>query len=92
VNEKKINVGDNTARQVELIPEAEAAKRLQDAQTLKKLKPGPKRKAAKGGVMEKSAVYPKEEVQSDEDDVRKTTARPEHLQMSLTEKLFFHVQ
>ncbi|GBG72794.1 hypothetical protein CBR_g12362 [Chara braunii] len=59
----------------------EAVQRMREAEEAMKKKWQPRKKTAKGGVMEKTFVFPPDQPQSDEDAVGKTVTRPPGLQI-----------
>ncbi|GBG90027.1 hypothetical protein CBR_g50120 [Chara braunii] len=59
----------------------EAVQRTREAEEAMKKKRQPRKKAAKGGMMEKTSVFPLDQPQSDEDAVGKTVTRPPGLQI-----------
>ncbi|GBG63372.1 hypothetical protein CBR_g37730 [Chara braunii] len=68
-------------RKLKLLPVDEAVRRTREAEEAMKKKRQPRKKAAKGGVMEKTFVFPADHPQSDEDAVGKTFTRPPCLQI-----------
>ncbi|GBG76094.1 hypothetical protein CBR_g21753 [Chara braunii] len=59
----------------------EVVQRTREAEEAMKKKRQPRKKAAKGSVMEKTSVFPLDQSQSDEDAMGKTVTRPPGLQI-----------
>ncbi|GBG78046.1 hypothetical protein CBR_g25982 [Chara braunii] len=68
-------------RKLKMLPIEEAVQRTREAEEAMKKKRQPRKKAAKGGVMEKISVFPPDQPQSDEDAVGKTVTRLPGLQI-----------
>ncbi|GBG78718.1 hypothetical protein CBR_g27943 [Chara braunii] len=68
-------------RKLRMLPIEEAVQLTRGAEEAMKKKWQPRKKAVKGGVMEKTSVFPPDQPQSDEDAVGKTVTRPPGLQI-----------
>ncbi|GBG60509.1 hypothetical protein CBR_g5685 [Chara braunii] len=68
-------------RKLKMLAVEEAVQRMREAEEAMKKKRQPRKKAAKGGVMEKTSVFPPDQPQSDEDIVCRTVTRPPGLQI-----------
>ncbi|GBG89542.1 hypothetical protein CBR_g49332 [Chara braunii] len=68
-------------RKLKMLAVEEAVQRTREAEEAMKKKRQPRKKAAKGGAMEKTCVFPPDQPQSDEDAVGKTVTRPPGLQI-----------
>ncbi|GBG72410.1 hypothetical protein CBR_g11989 [Chara braunii] len=68
-------------RKLEMLPIEEAVQRTREAEEAMNKKRQPRKKAAKGGVMEKTSVFPPDQPQSDEDAVGKAVTKPPGLQI-----------
>ncbi|GBG70061.1 hypothetical protein CBR_g4889 [Chara braunii] len=68
-------------RKLKMLAVEEAVQRTREPEEAMKKKWQPTKKAAKGGVMEKTSVFPPDQPQSDEDAVGKTITRPPGLQI-----------
>ncbi|GBG63192.1 hypothetical protein CBR_g36960 [Chara braunii] len=66
-------------RQLKLLSVDEAVQRTRETEAATKKKQQPKKRTAKGGVMEKTSVFPAEQPQSDEEAKGKTVTRPPSL-------------
>ncbi|GBG63684.1 hypothetical protein CBR_g38996 [Chara braunii] len=66
-------------RQLKLLSVDEAVQCTRETEAATKKKQQPKKKTAKGGVMEKTSVFPAEQPQSDEEVAGKTVTRPPSL-------------
>ncbi|GBG66512.1 hypothetical protein CBR_g63095 [Chara braunii] len=66
-------------RQLKILPVDEAFQRTRETEAATKKKQQPKKRKAKGGVMEKTSVFPAEQPQSDEEARGKTVTRPPSL-------------
>ncbi|GBG60363.1 hypothetical protein CBR_g4321 [Chara braunii] len=79
-------------RQVQPLPMEEAVQRARDADAAAKQKPMRKKRAAKGGTMEKTTVFPaSEQPQYGDERKGKTVARPSSLQLSPSEPETLHL-
>ncbi|GBG68511.1 hypothetical protein CBR_g3055 [Chara braunii] len=68
-------------RKLKMLAVEEVVQRTREAEEAMKKKRQPRKKTAKGGVMEKTSVFPPDQPQSDEDAVGKTVTRPPGLQI-----------
>ncbi|GBG75691.1 hypothetical protein CBR_g20316 [Chara braunii] len=68
-------------RKLKMLPIEEVVHRTREAEKAKKKKGQPRKKTAKGGVMEKTFIFPPDQPQSDEDVVGKIVTRPPGLQI-----------
>ncbi|GBG75782.1 hypothetical protein CBR_g21027 [Chara braunii] len=66
-------------RQLKVMPVDEAVQRTRETEAAAKKKQQPKKRKAKGGVMEKTSIFPAEQPQSDEEAKGKTVTRPPSL-------------
>ncbi|GBG70259.1 hypothetical protein CBR_g6388 [Chara braunii] len=72
---------EESKRKLKMLAVEEAVQRTREAEEAMKKKRQPRKKTAKGGVMEKTFVFPPDKPQSDEDAVGKTVTKQPGLQI-----------
>ncbi|GBG87023.1 hypothetical protein CBR_g44478 [Chara braunii] len=79
MHSKRSRQEEGEKRRLKIMPVDEEVQRTRETEAATKKKQQPKKRKAKGGVMEKTSVFPAEQPQSDEEAKGKTVTRPPSL-------------